>query len=30
MRGSDGDPMHLTRRQIEMIRLWAARQIGGK
>lgn len=30
MRGSDGDPMHLTRRQIEMIRLWAARQTGGQ
>ena len=29
MRGSDGQPMHLTRRQYEMIRRWAARQHGG-
>ncbi|WP_373491029.1 hypothetical protein [Parasphingorhabdus sp.] len=28
MRGSDGDPMHVTRRQMEMIRLWASKQSG--
>ncbi len=28
MRGSDGQPMHLTRRQYEMIRRWAALQHG--
>lgn len=26
MRGSDGHPMHLTRRQYEILRLWAAKQ----
>jgi hypothetical protein len=28
MRGSDRHPMHLTRRQYEIIRLWAAKQAG--
>jgi hypothetical protein len=28
MRGSDGQPMHLTRRQYQLIRLWAGRQHG--
>lgn len=30
MRGSDGQPMHLTRRQYQMIRLWADRQAGAE
>jgi hypothetical protein len=27
MRGSDGQPMHLTRRQYELIKLWVSRQV---